>query len=589
LALLAGQAIVGPVDLREDARLRPKISFVALNESLEGITARLGKATGVTLEVSPALRDRKAALVFRERPGAEAMRALSNALFLDWQADGRGYRLRMPEQTKHLEAAQKRFEDDWARKTLTARLARLASYGDRMRDDLTEIYASARRALENAKAGKGGKLKPEERVKLVQQVEDLENPLFSGLAYALTRQKAASILAAGGEIILSTESTSPESRIPIHIVSPMWSNGERRATLGSAVAVRYRADDGYLEARTATAYEGVRHLTTWTQRLSLAGLEAPPAGPLEQAMEAWAKEIDPSVFGKGIDSEKAPFPDGGYLAKAATLAEHLRYLSEVGDVPVVADGFRLPLSRSNAFEGKTVREYLAALRKESETHGVLENLGPLRAEEGWLMARHHRYWRLLTSEVPERFLGRLENRLIGGKDLTIDDYAWFASQLTEPQVWAFETLSRDEPRRVYRFSVEPFVRGVSFLRLWADLNDSQRRIARSESGLPFGQLSGRQLTHCKAVLQDSLWSGYNYAEALPLIFKGGIDPNGATIRLVEMPDQNNIGNIDSLVVTKDDLPELSGTKATRFQIELVFGPGMVAGYSFFPEKGRKRN
>lgn len=588
VALLACQVLAKPVDLSGDERLKPKVSFVALNESLERITSRLGKTTGVPLEVSPGIRDRKATLVFRQRAGVEAMRALSNALFLEWQPESGGYRLRMPERTKNLEAAQQRFEEDWTRKTIATRLGRLAKYGDRMRQDITATYLASRSALENAKTGRGGSLTAEDRVRLVQEVEDLEDPLFVGIASVLSRGNAAAALAAGEEIVLSTESKNVASRLPLHWASPLFANGERRATLASFVAIRYRPDDGYLEARTATAYEKISHLSSWSHLLRLSGLEAPPPGPLEREMEAWAKESDLNLLGKGIDPEQASLPESEYLAKAATLAEHLRYLSEAADVPVVADGFRLPVSRANAFEGKTIREYLDALRRESEAYGVLEDLGPIHTEDGWLIARHQLYWRLMPAEVPERLLAPMETRLAEGKDLRIEDYAWFATQLTDPQIRALETLSRERPRRLYRFSIQPFIQGIGILRLWAGLTDAQRQAARSEAGLSFTRLNERQWAEHKGLIRHAILNGTASVETMPLLWEESVDPRDSGIRLFEVPNRENIGNMDSLVLTPSDLTGLSGPKATQVQIELTLGQGAKSVFGFFPEKGRKR-
>jgi hypothetical protein len=201
-------------------------------------------------------------------------------------------------------------------------------------------------------------------------------------------------------------------------------------------------------------------------------------------------------------------PSPGYLAKAFSMAEHLEYLAKSAGVPVIADAFRLPASYEEYMPAATVGEYVRSLLSQTmpETRG-----GYFRADHGWLLFKHARYWRQLGAEIPENLYAPIEKQ---ATSLGLNDYADFAAALTPLQAATF-------PYRpaLTRFPRLPLAPGLPGLRLWGSLSPDQRQAAYG-AGLPVSAMSPSQRDIYRWAVTELLWlTGLNET-FLPLLMRG---------------------------------------------------------------------
>lgn len=67
-------------------------------------------------------------------------------------------------------------------------------------------------------------------------------------------------------------------------------------------------------------------------------------------------------------------------------------------------------------------------------------------EDGYLLARHKRFWMKQQYEVPERLLRPLEAKWLRGEWLELEDYVRLAGGLTDTQARGFSYLDIAERR-----------------------------------------------------------------------------------------------------------------------------------------------
>jgi hypothetical protein len=94
LFLAAVLAPSEPADLTTDPRLSKPIDICANAEAAPALCERLGKAAGVTLTASPAIKDDLVILYAPKRPAAEVMKKVAEHFDWEWTANGDGYELR---------------------------------------------------------------------------------------------------------------------------------------------------------------------------------------------------------------------------------------------------------------------------------------------------------------------------------------------------------------------------------------------------------------------------------------------------------------------------------------------------------------
>ena len=120
---------------------------------------------------------------------------------------------------------------------------------------------------------------------------------------------------------------------------------------------------------------------------------------------------------------------------------------------------------------------------------------------GYLLARHKRFWTLNQFEIPERIVRPLEEKWLAWQWLTLDDYATLASAITDAQARGFTRVRRRGSTQFHTaFSNFPLYYDLPALRFWASLSASQRRRALAGEWIPESTLTLPQRKLFRAAL-----------------------------------------------------------------------------------------
>jgi len=162
-----------------------------------------------------------------------------------------------------------------------------------------------------------------------------------------------------------------------------------------------------------------------------------------------------------------------------TLGEHLEFIADHANIPVIGDAFRVFCSSAEYKSASTVGGYLNALKESKYDHqGHLPApISYYRAKDGWLFVRHYAFWRRFACEIPESVLQPIEAIAQSKPFLTTDEYASFVGGLSSDQA---EPLHREWPwshEVAFRFQPSPIHDAFLSLKLWSTLSDSQKALA----------------------------------------------------------------------------------------------------------------
>jgi len=171
-------------DFQSDPRLQTSISMRLKIVSLADFVGNLRKLTRVPCSVAPAIADRKITAIFHDRAAGEVLRAVQDALFLDWVKAGDGYRLILPKVVEQEEQTMLKAEDEARRGRLLHELTREAQAEDLPEKELRrrqrEIYAR----IDLLRQGSSPTAQ-QEIADLQDQIRFMYEPYTSGVAKAL--------------------------------------------------------------------------------------------------------------------------------------------------------------------------------------------------------------------------------------------------------------------------------------------------------------------------------------------------------------------------------------------------------------------
>lgn len=176
--------------------------------------------------------------------------------------------------------------------------------------------------------------------------------------------------------------------------------------------------------------------------------------------------------------------------KPLTVAEALEWLAWHTGYPIISDASRY----DNA-------PYFTLLDNPRALLTLLSQDLWLRLDEdGYLLARHKRFWMKQQYEVPERLIRPLEAKWLGGKLLELEDYVRLAGGLTDAQVRGFGYL---DGRLTAAFDTAPLYIGMPALRFLATLSAQQYARARAGEWVPEASLTIPQRTKFRAALNPN--------------------------------------------------------------------------------------
>jgi len=170
--------------------------------------------------------------------------------------------------------------------------------------------------------------------------------------------------------------------------------------------------------------------------------------------------------------------------RRSPLVALIRYAREHG-LNLYADAYRIRLfgreerERTPQVDFEQARRQLFWVRLEGET----------------LMARYRAYPLLRPSEIPEPLLEPLEQKLRAKQEITLDEWAAFATQLTPMQLARAEGWIRLAGQPASHETLAPLenlVVALPALRFWASLSPQQRQAALDGERLPPERMTPKQ-------------------------------------------------------------------------------------------------
>lgn len=234
--------------------------------------------------------------------------------------------------------------------------------------------------------------------------------------------------------------------------------------------------------------------------------------PMAKRLREWPK-ADPATMATPLLPKKPEETPARRITPYKTLADLLVELHARTGLPIVADGFRLAMVAKRLPDGKDLAEWRRSLGNWSD--GRYRGYQPLlRADGGWVMMRHPRYWQQVAREVPEGPIRRLEASGRNGR-FTLDDVAAFGARITPAQEpWlAGDMLVMDAPSAAVEGK-------VAFLRLWASLPSGLRRNALA-AGVEARAMPPESYDRLLACLAEKRGAVFGDAKSLPYLLPGG--------------------------------------------------------------------
>jgi len=497
-----------PKVFASDSRLEAPITMRLKIVSLEDFTGALQKLTKVHFSAAADIGDRKITVIFHDRSAAELMKAVEDAMFIEWKKVGDGYRIILP--TNEFREEQKLIDadEDALRSGLLHALQGYSeAYGlsadelDRQEKEINAKYDALR-----------ADASPEAQLQKAALRDDrirLHSIAGNALCHTLSADLPGVVdnLLAGKTICASTLEEDDVPKLPSGFMEHVFA--DMPDALSAVAIMRLNSEQQRIEGESCFAnksssmqnmlgdYFLYRHL-----------LHNPPnyrSSKLLARLQNWQKKADPKVLDEPISSTGRTEEKAGYfsgISPGLTLAEHLEYLADHADIPVVGDAFRLYCSGTGFRTESTVRGYIEGLKKTEREHR--EPLVPyFSTSGGWLLARHQSYWRRLAVEIPESLILPLEAAASIHDYPSVNDYAQFAAGLSTAQG---NTFHYDMPNMAFRFDPSPFSTALASLRLWSTLTSDQTSVAES-TGLPLTNLTSLQTRIILDGWAEKMWQG----------------------------------------------------------------------------------
>jgi len=562
-SLLAQNA---PQVFAKDARLKLPITMRAKIVSLSDFTAQLQALTKVHCSTATAIADRKITAIFHDKSAVEVMAAVQDALFMEWKKVGDGYRLSLPPRTERDEQALIQMENEALRSALLEGLKRYAAKPDVAQDEidrrLKDLFAKISILRKDTSPEASQKLGA-----LREEVQDLNSVSLSYLCKALAGDLPGAVenLITGKTLCATTEPIDSVPKLPGGFMDHVLAKFPN--TKAAFVMMRYSGAVGRIDGRNVYASDprGGNTSTFFTFK-PLVGQTNVSSSKLLARLAAWTSQADSSVLDKPVRTEGPTEPSPGYLNHRIdqfTLAEHLEYLADRADVPVIGDAFRTYCSVAQFRPETTVRAYVEGLKAARYPLGGFGTnvLGYFSTQRGWLFVRHQAYWQRLGQEVPESVLKPMELAARTKDFPSTTDYAEFASSLTSSQL----ADMRDDPTRMaIRFDAFPMQQTSGDLKLWSTLNTEQIAAIQG-NGLKLSSFSTLQVRLLREDWADKMWLGKLPSPLWPVFFSpvGTFDTN-AFLKYNRMDYQTS----ESLGDTGPK--QTSGTQFHREQVQFDY-------------------
>lgn len=462
--------------LSEDPRLQKTVTLQLPSALLEEVAQALGEQTGVPFSVAPALSEEKATVLVKAKPAWQVLEKLTALLELRCERQGEGYYL-----SPDLAALQReRAALEWERQALRREAEKmLREWAQFAREDYLSLVNRQRAVEEELKRLEQEKPPgwQDRRAAVAQQNASLSQlRLHSYLAGWLYRHLSPATWQRfwQGHILWFSTEREPGT-LPLPPEVWRWCSLQDPNVQTVRFGMRYDPLQARLwfylrtqpvhypeAAEMSVSEEEIRYIP-WAEM------------PLHARWSRWATpdeilEQDPRL------RQRLPRPTARATTTPTTMADWLQRFAQYTGWQVVADSFRVPVPPREG--GETLLDWL----RESP----IRNEGYLRLEGDWLLFRRWRYWRLKSSELPERLVRALEHNG-QSEGLTIEDYATLAAFLTPDGMVRLQ--GRDY---AVAFDLSPLQSAAPALRFWASLTEAQKQLALQRQPLPYVSLTPAQ-------------------------------------------------------------------------------------------------
>jgi hypothetical protein len=450
--------------LQDDSRLQETLAIQKPFASLREVLRTVQEATGVPLYADRAIAEDKVCILTRERPAHEILTRLAETLRYRWQpsTDGSGYRLVQPASERAREQGLLRaYEQSPHRRHPESRSARQCN----------SSAATTASSWSNSPPTRSSRLSPEAHALLKWAVD--ETPVALGLhALATLPDSALQRLAHGEPIAFSTHPESGEFVMPQPLqrkVLELYHSVPENSVLKAEVVF-------FVEPRTLILKCAVRVDTGRIESTKFFEVMYP-----SQTAEQILAQHPQSAVWREWHSDAAAFralKPAPTRAPTLTIPEPIRrsplvvlirYAREHG-LDLYSDAYRLSLFLGDERERTPQTDFEQARRQ----------LFWVRLEGETLMARYRAYPLLRPSEIPESLLEPLEQKLRAKQEITLDEWAAFATQLTPMQIARADGRVNLAGQPAYHETLVPLdnlIVALPALRFWASLSPQQRQAA----------------------------------------------------------------------------------------------------------------
>ena len=502
-----------------DPRLAAKVDVRLKIAPIEEAVAALGKAAGITLTTASAIRDLKVTILVDGTAVGRVMNRVADAMRLQWQPEGDGYRLVSDAAAASREAAFLRAQAEARRRAMETTLRTQAEAAEVSFQEAPEAYRSAQKAAYAMKPGDPKREAAMRRANALGGMMSRDNWLQGRLLRGLGKEGWRRLLA-GETLGASTSPGNGGVALPAAALSlPQWqgANGEApEASRQGRIDLFLRADPETGEIASRSDQTGAdgnsRSMSRGSTGEAHGDETALDESPFRREVSAWDEETpkDPALALR-CDPRTPERPSvwwTGYLS----VADRLEWLHESSGVPVVAMAFRQPSRRSSLRFDGTVGEWIKAARGQSDG-------GAFRVVDGFLMARPYEFWKRRRTEPPEAAVRRLEAK----ESPTLDDYAEFVARVSNRQA----TTAQSTGDFLMRVSPYALSDGLPALRVWAALAPAQRAALRGGGAVAYRVLSGAGQAAYAAAVGDVFGGGWHdgpmaarFSGAAPVSFEG---------------------------------------------------------------------
>lgn len=512
----------------EDPRLATPTHIDITMEPVAVAVAGLGKKAGCPLEVASALKNRKVAIHTEKEPLGETMDGLADAMDAKWTQTASGWRLdTIPERQSELASYQK-LRRQLLIESNRKELERKATSASKM--TLPEMQARRKqleKELKEAKSedARNGITKELYGPELLQMNDYAVGTLYGSLDDG-ERERFWN-----GEVFYATSAPLPGGRALPEGAGDwrdeVYEGGpeQERPKGDLRVFLRFHPVFQQLMFRTERDGESTRSLPGITPYTND---ERESEHPFSKRQQAWAQEqgymgSETKVFAARREEKTKPLPAAGkgpWFAGFWSVADVLARFHDRTGLPIVAVVSRKPWPYADPdydgprWEGMQQTEKRGTLG--AAVHAVAESGGMLlRESDGYLLGRPFDGADRLAFDPPEDAMRAFE----AVAKPTIDDYAVFATRLTEPQAYI---LGRPE-EIVGRHPFFAFADGYTMLKFWGALSPQQRAFVRRGGSIPYDSLNGPLRSLFEQAVLNSIMEGANFGPSVKRVFDGPWD------------------------------------------------------------------